>query len=488
MKKSTYWRIAPVGIIGIGLLFRIFINPADPPNAALFIGRFHSMVVHFPIGLLLLAVLLEALARKPRFEHLASTIKLLLLAGAAGAVAAVIAGLYLEMAPGYEADTLSLHKRLGIGIAIISFIACGLRLLDSPPGTTIYRAYAGVLVVLCGFLMIGGHLGSTLTHGPGYLTRYMPHTLRSMFGLGPPAQDWAVRMAAAADAGIYSDLVQPILDNRCIRCHNADRQRGQLALDTPEGIEKGGEEGPVFVAGRASESEIMRRILLPPDHAGHMPPEGKAPLTVAEATLIRWWIDEGASFDQKVSEAAQPALVEQIFAGLDLPERRTGIFALETAPADSATIQAVRNARLAVTSLGENEPFLQVRCVSPSDCLNAEQISALRLIAPQVAWLHLGRTEVADSALAVLAELPHLTRLHLESTSVSDETLSHLSGLQYLEYLNLYNTSVSDSGLQRLSALSSLRSLYLWETEATPDGVEKLQQALPDAEINLGTL
>ena len=82
--------------------------------------------------------------------------------------------------------------------------------------------------------------------------------------------------------------------------------------------------------------------------------------------------------------------------------------------------------------------------------------------------------------------MPHLTRLRLESTSVSDEALAHLSELQYLEYLNLYDTSVSDSGLQHLSALPSLRSLYLWETDVTPEGVEGLQQALPDAEINLG--
>ena len=486
MKKSTYWRIAPFGIIAIAIVFLIFINPTDPPNAALFIGRFHSMVVHFPIGLLLLAILLEVLARKPRFEHLSSTINLLLLAGAAGAVAAVLAGLFLEMAPGYEADTLSLHKRLGIGIAILSFIAYGVRLLDGPPGSILYRVYAGVLVVLCSFLLIGGHLGSTLTRGPGYLTRYMPQVFRSALGLGLPSQDWATRMAATADAGIYSDLVQPILDSRCISCHNADQPRGGLALDTPEGIGEGGEDGPVVVAGLASESEIMRRILLPPDHADHMPPEGKAPLTAPEATLIRWWIDEGASFDQRVSEAAPSPLVEQIFAGLDLPEHRTGIFALEVAPADSTAIQAVRATLLAVTSLGENEPFLQVRCASASDCLNAEQTAALRLIASQVAWLHLGRTEVADSALAVLAELPHLTRLRLESTSVSDEALAHLSELQYLEYLNLYDTSVSDSGLQHLSALPSLRSLYLWETDVTPEGVEGLQQALPDAEINLG--
>ncbi len=486
MKKSTYWRIAPFGIIGLGLLFRVFINPSDPPNAALFIGRFHSMVVHFPIGLLLLAVLLEVLARKPRFGHFSSTIKLLLLAGAAGAVAAVLAGLYLEMAPGYEADTLFWHKRLGIGIAILSFIAYGFRLLEGQPGTTIYRIYVGVLVVLCSFVTVGGHLGSVLTHGSGYLTRYMPQAFRSVLGLGSPAQGWVIRLATAEDAGVYSDLVQPIFDSRCVSCHNADQQRGQLALDTPEGIEEGGDDGPILVAGRSSESEIMRRILLPPDHEDHMPPEGKPPLTVAEATLIRWWIDEGASFDQKVAEATQPPLVEQIFAGLELPERKTGIFALEIAAADSTAIQAARATNLIVAPLAENEPFLQVRCPLASDCLTAEQVTALSLIASQVAWLNLGRTAVGDSALAVLATLPHLSRLHLESTSVSDEALFHLSNAQYLEYLNLYDTSVSDSGLQHLSTLPSLRSLFLWETEVTSEGVERLQQALPDAEIVLG--
>ena len=178
--------------------------------------------------------------------------------------------------------------------------------------------------------------------------------------------------------------------------------------------------------------------------------------------------------------------MEQIFAGLELPERKTGIFALEIAAADSTAIQTARATNLIVAPLAETEPFLQVRCVSASDCLTAEQVTALSLIASQVAWLNLGRTAVGDSALAVLATLPHLSRLHLESTSVSDEALFHLSNAQYLEYLNLYDTSISDSGLQHLSTLPSLQSLFLWETEVTPDGVERLQQALPDAEIVLG--
>ena len=72
----------------------------------------------------------------------------------------------------------------------------------------------------------------------------MPQVFRSALGLGLPSQDWATRMAATADAGIYSDLVQPILDSRCISCHNADQPRGGLALDTPEGIEEGERTAP----------------------------------------------------------------------------------------------------------------------------------------------------------------------------------------------------------------------------------------------------
>ena len=58
----------------------------------------------------------------------------------------------------------------------------------------------------------------------------------------------------------------------------------------------------MIVAGRAADSEMIRRIWLPPSHKDAMPPGGKHPVTVSEAAVLRWWIDQGAPGDKKLGE------------------------------------------------------------------------------------------------------------------------------------------------------------------------------------------
>ena len=77
---------------------------------------------------------------------------------------------------------------------------------------------------------------------------------------------------------LYSTVVQPILARRCVNCHGRDRAEGKLRLDAIEGIRKGGEDGPVIVAGRAAESEMIRRIWLPPSHKDASLPGGRHPV------------------------------------------------------------------------------------------------------------------------------------------------------------------------------------------------------------------
>ena len=93
-KQTRTWWAVGAGIVLLALLFLAGINPADPPDFALFLGRFHTILVHFPIALILLAALLEALVRTRRFAHLFGAIPVLLVTGAVGAVVAVLAGLF----------------------------------------------------------------------------------------------------------------------------------------------------------------------------------------------------------------------------------------------------------------------------------------------------------------------------------------------------------------------------------------------------------
>ena len=91
-------------------------------------------------------------------------------------------------------------------------------------------------------------------------------------------------------ADIFLDMVLPMMENKCVSCHNDGKKKGGLKLDTYANMMKGGESGDVIVVGNANESELYNRITLPEDHDDFMPSEGKRPLTDTEVELIEWWI------------------------------------------------------------------------------------------------------------------------------------------------------------------------------------------------------
>ena len=490
MKQSLFWLC-----IGLGLVvFMLIAVPGDgqPSDFSLFLGRFHPLVVHLPIGILLAAVLLEGLSRIPAFRGRYDTgILALLYIGFWSSILAVAAGLYLAQGGGYAAEELMWHKRMGVLVVLFASLAY---LYKAWPGLSEHwfkrwerRVYGIVLGLVLLAVGVTGHLGGVLTHGPDYLTRYLPDGVRQVAGLPKKADIGRLQLENPAETTVYAALVAPILESRCVACHNASVQRGGLRLDEPEFITEGGDSGPVIVAGHAQESELIYRIWLPAVSNDRMPPEESPQLSIAEAELLRWWIDAGASFEELLPDAEWSPAAQTIVDYMGLSEIQTGIFALETPPPDSMDIVALASLGLSVTPLAEDEPYLQVRCVNPQACTDAERLQeALLNLSPNIAWLDLGRSSAGNDLVSVVADLPHITRLHLQQTSVTDPALSHLSGLEYLEYLNLYGTAITDSGLVHLESLPALKSLYIWQTGTTEEGVARLQSALPDLYINTG--
>lgn len=82
--------------------------------------------------------------------------------------------------------------------------------------------------------------------------------------------------------------VQPILQASCVRCHG-DKRRGDLDLRTFAGLMKGGESGPVVMAGKADKSLLVKKI-----QEGAMPADKKEMLKADQLALLRRWIDAGA--------------------------------------------------------------------------------------------------------------------------------------------------------------------------------------------------
>jgi hypothetical protein len=303
-------------------------------------------------------------------------------------------------------------------------------------------------------LIVAGHQGGNLTHGPDFLTAHAPPFVRTVLGAGTSGA--ALALGDPDSTTVYSGVVRPILNDRCVSCHGGGRIRGGLDLATHETIMDGGDDGAVVLAGRPSGSELIARVLLPEAHKDKMPPEGSRPLSPSDARLLAWWVELGADTTTTLSAATIPEDVGAILDAHGLGEIRTGVWALEIPESDPADVAALRALGAAVSRVAEAETLLSVRCETRAACFG-DAGAALQALASNVVWLDLARSDVTDDELPLLRPLVHLERLWLQKTQVS--RLDDLAASQYLRYVNVSETKVTADAL---SAVSHVESVFDW--------------------------
>lgn len=434
-----------------------------------FLGRFHPLLLHLPIGFVLLAFGMELRDRWRGGTDFSAAIRFSLFWGAVGSVAAAVTGYMLAQQGGYEEQTLGRHQWLGIAVAAL---AVGMYVLHARRDrATVQRLYFPAFVATVLALSITGHLGGSLTHGSDFISP------------GHLYPEERARVANLRSAVVFADFIQPILNDKCVRCHGATKQKGELVLHTAAGILAGGENGPVVVAGDVAKSPLVQRIHLPLEDEEHMPPKDKAQLTEQEIRLLEWWIEGGAEMKATVAESEVPEEVRAILEAYVEPA--DGVFALNVSPASGRRLNRLRAAGIDFTRLHAESPFLAVD-LSRRDSLGAATLDELDAVASQLIDLDLSYTNVSDADLEVLRKLPNLRELSLQHTAITDATLGRLRGHDYLERLNVYGTAVTDTGLAVLAALPRLRKLYLWRTAVTEDGLAELRRAQPKLYVDTG--
>ncbi|HEX9794534.1 MAG TPA: PSD1 and planctomycete cytochrome C domain-containing protein [Planctomycetota bacterium] len=101
------------------------------------------------------------------------------------------------------------------------------------------------------------------------------------------------RSALAGDPDFESEI-RPLLEEHCIACHGARRQKGGLRLDGYAAVMAGARKGvdPVVVPGDPGASVFMQRLLTA-DVSERMPLD-EDPLAPAEIAKLRAWIAAGA--------------------------------------------------------------------------------------------------------------------------------------------------------------------------------------------------
>ncbi len=127
-------------------------------SIGLFFGRLHPVLVHLPIGILLMGVFLQALSRNPRYGVSAGVIKIVLLCGALSAIASCVTGYTLSLGGDYDDEMVDRHMWMGICVALVASVLFVLAVRQV--GGLVYRLVCLLLLVL---IIVTGHLGGS-TH------------------------------------------------------------------------------------------------------------------------------------------------------------------------------------------------------------------------------------------------------------------------------------------------------------------------------------
>ncbi|MDN5213989.1 c-type cytochrome domain-containing protein [Fulvivirgaceae bacterium BMA12] len=458
----------------------IFAQDKETANEwLLFLGHFHPLVLHLPIGFLVLAFLFEFLPHFKRFEHLSVATEFTLLMGMLTAVVAAAFGYFLSLEGDYGGDLLSFHQWFGISMAIFSVVLYGLKRKKIAP-----KVFRVLMIFLMLLMTATGHYGGMLTHGEDYLTTSLPTSAKKILGITVEAEDAVLAIKNIDEAVVFRDLIMPILDKKCVKCHNTNKMKGELNLESQATILQGGENGDVLVPGNADESELIRLIRLPISDEHHMPPEGKAQLTGDEMALLEWWVKQGADFKNSVAQYEKDEHIHDILATIEANANKVvnPVMVMDINEADDAAIQKIRDKGIYISRISEDTPFLQARV----DNVDGNLKQLLGTVKQQLLWLNLSRSNCQNEALEGLEEFSNLTRLHLQNTKIDDKAMDKISRLEYLEYLNIYGTQVSNDGISRLAGLKYLRNMYLWNTKVTEEGIATLQTENPELYIDHG--
>lgn len=445
-----------------------------------FIGRFHPLFVHLPIGILLLALLLQFLSKKEQYSLSHGVMKIIWIAGILSALLSCITGYLLSINGGYEENTVSLHMWMGIAVAAIS-VLIGAKVFTRK-FDTVYKAASIVLLLL---IAGTGHFGGSLTHGDDYL----------LSALADEEDENNVEKEIQAidnvqEANIYTDVVKPIFETRCYSCHGDKKQKGKLRMDSPEALTKGGKNGEIVSPGNATESELMKRLLLPESDEHHMPPKGKPKLTKEQIALVHWWLETGAAFDKKVKDLPQNEKLKPTLAALQNGSKKapkTPVFLPEepVAAADQKAVEALRAKGVVVVPLAQASNYLEVNFVSVPHTTDKD-IQLLLPLKKQVLSLKLNDTRIGDEAMSHIKEFTRLRVLQLNNTAVTDNGLLLINSLTELRTVSLVGTKVSADGLMALKQLPKLETVYLFQTNIGKAGFAQLKNAFPKTVLDTG--
>ena len=361
-----------------------------------YLGNFHPVVLHLPIGAFLFTFLLF-ISQKYLKSNFDPAVRMGLLFSFITSIITSIFGYILHLNGDYDSVLVDRHMWLAIATTILIGFVLYLHKRQKP-----YNHVLSSFVFATVLLIITGHNGGSLTHGKDYLKL--------------PDFEKEISIVSYDSIHVFNQVISPILDSKCVKCHNTGKSKGNLMLSSIDKILLGGEKGQIIKSNSSVDSRLYTYLNLPIDDEMHMPPDGNSQLNDNEKELIKLWIDEGADFynfrkmnDDNFSKEILSFLPKEI-ASVDPPNRNDLVKLIEN--------------EFRIERISTENNFIDVKYQGKSF-----KQSYLRLL-----------SKVSDN----------IKRLDLSFVDLSSIDLSRVDNFENLTYLNLNNTKLTTKKIQKL--------------------------------------
>ena len=441
------------------------------------IGRFHPLFVHLPIGFIIIGLMLDFFFRNKK-EH-TPVLRFVFLWAFITSNFSIITGYLQYDREGYAWESVQWHLIMGI----LTMIFCLLFYLK--------LKYVAFRILPKNFLFAGlsisllvtGHLGGNITHGSDHLIEPLPPEIKGFLGLEYQNDLIELDPENYRNAVFYTEVIQPILNQKCVSCHNDKKTKGGLKMNSYNAIMKGGKNGLVVMINNSIDSKIHKRMNLPIKDRYHMPPKSRTQPSMEEIELIKIWIDNSASKNALVGDLPIPKKMLASF----FPEKPNGIFPEKDEEAiTNKQLYDLRNMGFLVVNIFETSPFLKVSCINIDDFSDIS-IEQLINIKNNIVELDLSSTKITDNIFEYIKDFKNLTVLKLDNTNISGKKANLLSSLPNLKKISLVNTPFDFKYISNFYKYPKLSHVNLFKS-----GNQNIQKiSIPDSLkqiFNLGDL
>tara|TARA_A100001015_G_scaffold71405_2_gene79107 strand:- start:1975 stop:3327 length:1353 start_codon:yes stop_codon:yes gene_type:complete len=442
-----------------------------------FLGSLHPLLVHLPIGFILLTFLVDIFIKKKN-----NAVKGVITLGwffsfLSGAIATLF-GWFLGSNNYYFESQIDIHKWSGIAFVGIAFIIWLLRFLNFHFSRFFSRFINLTVLIL---VLVTSHYGGEMTHGKGYLLKNLPYVKKEL--------NQKILLADKDNPldslYVYEDMIYPVLEEKCIACHNQNNTYGGLNMTAYESLIKGGNNGTGIMKGNPYQSAIFKRVNLSQNHPKFMPPSG-TPMNYDEVAILHWWIDNGAK--RKIplvkfrNDNSIRKLVEEKYQ-LDLKEK-SYLETLKLSVVPDEKLKLLNEEKFQWRFLTNENSLLDLKFTAKKISVN--DLKSLDQIGEHIAWLNLSDCQLTDDMLSHFSKFTNLTRLRIQKNRLTDKGIKFLNDLENINELNLYGTRITDASLEVFSQMKGLKKIFLWNTRVSANGIKSFKSLNPAIEIITG--